>query len=61
MKKYIFISLIIFNGVQGIAQDKSLPYYQIPSYPETYTAANVAARMVDGVGFRYYCQHELSA
>jgi len=31
-----------------------LPYYQIPDYPETYTAGSVAARMVDGLGFRYY-------
>jgi len=33
---------------------KSLPYYQIPDYPEEYTPANVAARMIDGLGFRYY-------
>ena len=31
-----------------------LPYYQIPDYPEKYTAGSVAARMVDGLGFRYY-------
>ena len=31
-----------------------LPYYQIPDYPENYTAETVAARMVDGLGFRYY-------
>lgn len=39
------------------AQDNSqgqLPYYQIPDYPETFTAGTVAARMVDGLGFRYY-------
>ena len=31
------------------------PYYhEIPPYPTSYTAANVAARMVDGLGFRYY-------
>ena len=37
------------------AQDSSnLPYSQIPDYPETYTAGNVAARIVDGLGFRYY-------
>ena len=32
----------------------TLPYYQIPDYPESYTAENVAARMIDGLGFRYY-------
>lgn len=36
-----------------IAQDE-LPYAQIPEYPEEYTAETVAARMIDGLGFRYY-------
>jgi len=36
------------------AQDKSLPYYELPEYSETYTAGTVAARMIDGLGFRYY-------
>ena len=31
-----------------------LPYREIPAYPEAYTAGNVAARVVDGLGFRYY-------
>ena len=35
------------------AQEKNY-FYQIPAYPEKYTAENVAARMVDGLGFRYY-------
>ena len=29
-------------------------YYQIPSYPESYTAESVAARLIDGLGFRFY-------
>lgn len=37
------------------AQDSSnLPYYQIPDYPESFSAGAVAARVVDGLGFRYY-------
>jgi len=35
-------------------QISDLPYYQIPDYPTEYTACTVAARMVDGLGFRYY-------
>jgi hypothetical protein len=35
-------------------QTSDLPYYQIPEYPAEYTAYTVAARMVDGLGFRYY-------
>lgn len=31
-----------------------LPYYEIPAYPESYTPESVAARMIDGLGFRYY-------
>ncbi|MFD0991235.1 hypothetical protein ACFQ1R_14100 [Mariniflexile jejuense] len=34
--------------------DEVLPYYEIPDYNETYTANSVTARMVDGLGFRYY-------
>ncbi len=36
------------------AQEKSLPYFEIPSYPESFTAGTVASRMIDGLGFRYY-------
>ena len=35
-------------------QSSELPYYQIPDYPQEYSAATVAARMIDGLGFRYY-------
>lgn len=31
-----------------------LPYAEIPEYPASYTAGSVAARMIDGLGFRYY-------
>ncbi len=37
-----------------IPTDMSLPYRQIPDYPEEYNACTVAARMIDGLGFRYY-------
>lgn len=29
-------------------------YYEIPKYPASYTPETVAARVVDGLGFRYY-------
>ncbi len=32
----------------------NLPYQQIPDYPQTYSAGTVAARVVDGLGFRFY-------
>lgn len=31
-----------------------LPYFEIPDAPESYSAGNVAARVIDGLGFRYY-------
>ncbi len=55
MNPRLLISLTLLMGcVKLNAQDKSLPYYEIPSYPDAYTAANVAARLIDGVGFRYF-------
>lgn len=47
----IVISLLI-TYTAG-AQQKAF-YYQIPDTPTNFTAATVAARMVDGLGFRYY-------
>jgi hypothetical protein len=36
------------------AQDKTLPYYEIPSHSESFTAGTVAARVIDGLGFRFF-------
>ncbi len=58
MKTYFTILVaIIFSFNMTNAQDKmeeKLPYYEIPEHSEEYTAGTVAARMVDGLGFRYY-------
>lgn len=48
---------IIFNSISVKSQELTsgnLPYYQIPEYPAEYTAGTVAARLIDGLGFRYY-------
>ena len=53
----IFFCCIIFSLTNLIAQEmktNDLPYAQIPEYPDSYTAGSVAARMIDGLGFRYY-------
>ena len=34
--------------------EEQFPYYELPEYPETFSAGTVAARMIDGLGFRYY-------
>ena len=58
-KKGLLILLALAIIFPTMAQELSnqstdLPYYQIPEYPQEYTANTVAARMVDGLGFRYY-------
>jgi len=52
MKPFFFICFIFFSTAI-FAQPKPY-YYQIPDTPVVYTAASVAARMVDGLGFRYF-------
>lgn len=61
MKKYLLNLLIIGLSISANAQTNSteegeskLPYHQIPDAPETFTAAGVTARMIDGLGYRYY-------
>ena len=50
----ILIFLITYQIQSQTDMTSKLPYYEIPDYPETYTAGSVAARMLDGLGFRYY-------
>ncbi len=52
MKKGIVFFLIVI--VFSMNAQEKLPYHQIPTAPETYTSTTVAARMIDGLGFRYY-------
>lgn len=54
MKKNIFFGLIFILTFNMQAQHKELPYHQIPDYPENYESGNIVARMIDGLGFRYY-------
>jgi len=56
MKSIINI-LTLFFFISNYSQetmDEKLPYYEIPDYPENFTAGTVSARMLDGLGFRYY-------
>ncbi|MEP2024326.1 MAG: hypothetical protein ABJH98_18405 [Reichenbachiella sp.] len=52
MKSLIF--LLSITSLSAFAQDSTDYYYKIPEYPDSYNAGTVAARMVDGLGFRYY-------
>lgn len=55
MFKRTILSGILILLIAGVLSAQQNPYYyQIPDTPKTYTAANVAARLVDGLGFRYF-------
>jgi hypothetical protein len=53
MKLTFLFALTLISTILP-AQDKSLPYYEIPAEPDHFTAGTVASRIVDGLGFRYY-------
>lgn len=56
----ILFSFLVILNVLNTSEDKfqikdrNLPYHQIPDYPASFTPENVAARMIDGLGYRYY-------
>ena len=61
MKKLLLPALILVLQGALIAQTEKdsvmlsdLPYREIPAYPDSFSAENVVARMVDGLGFRFY-------
>jgi len=61
MKYYLIILISAGFITCGNAQSDSipavqqeLPYYQIPDAPDVFTASTVTARMIDGLGYRYY-------
>ncbi|MBK8503873.1 MAG: hypothetical protein IPL46_17655 [Saprospiraceae bacterium] len=51
--KYLILILLAAICHFLSAQDKAY-YYEIPTAPESYSATSVAARLVDGLGFRYF-------
>ncbi|MEZ4797522.1 MAG: hypothetical protein R2785_10180 [Flavobacteriaceae bacterium] len=48
----LMLSLFFMNI--STSQNKELPYYEISDYPSEYNEGTVVARMIDGLGFRYY-------
>ncbi len=54
MRKLILLSAITLIFSQLNAQNESDYYYEIPDYPEKFTAGTVAGRIADGLGFRFY-------
>lgn len=55
MRTFLTTICLSFIMTTISAQQKpDLPYYEIPDYPATYSSGSVAARVIDGLGFRYY-------
>jgi len=51
---FAFSLLSICCPMNGQTTAPVLPYQAIPDYPEKMTATAVAARMIDGLGYRYH-------
>lgn len=56
MKTLIFIGLLACSATIYAQNTESevLPYRQIPNYPANYEAGSMVARMIDGLGYRFY-------
>lgn len=52
--KLVCMIIFLAGAVSLRAQKTTLPYATIPDYPENFTAGAVAARLADGLGFRFY-------
>jgi len=55
IKHLIFVTILItWSNMNAQNNKNKLPYYEIPEYSKDYNQGTVVARMVDGLGFRYY-------
>lgn len=52
--KQLLIFTLVSICFQSFAQNRTDYYYEIPEYPEKYSAGTVASRLLDGLGYRYY-------
>ncbi|MEL6556535.1 MAG: hypothetical protein AAFQ94_00025 [Bacteroidota bacterium] len=56
---WISVFILLALSMNAHAQkEEALPYEEIPSYPSDYTSGNVIARMIDGLGYRFYWASE---
>lgn len=51
---FSILLLMAITTFLGAQENAELPYQTIPDYPDEFNACTVVARMVDGLGFRYY-------
>ena len=56
----IFLCFVLYNASANTTFNithhniDTLPYAEIPDYPAQYTPESVIARLIDGIGFRFY-------
>ena len=48
------VAFFLLAACSAAAQDKSLPFHEIPNHSEDFSAGSLASRVIDGLGFRYY-------
>ena len=52
---FTILAVVLIVNINFSQNNKSqVPYYELPGYPEKFTAGSMAARMVDALGFRFY-------
>ena len=54
MKKLLLLFAAFVASYAVQAESDKPYYYQIPEAPDSYSGPNVAARLVDGLGFRFF-------
>lgn len=58
MNKLLFTIIIILSAMEGFSQQiessEDIPFREVPDYPDKFTAGTVSARVLDGLGFRFY-------
>ncbi len=51
----LLLATFVIASARGQETPKStLPYHEMPAAPERYSPGNVLARMIDGLGYRFY-------
>ena len=53
MKK-ILILIFLISPLMLSSQEKDLPFFEIGDYPDEYSSTHIVARMIEGLGYRYY-------
>jgi len=54
MKFTSLLFCLLFPIIMNAQDESKLPYHQIPDSYESYSPGNIMARMIDGLGYRFY-------